>query len=107
MDALLELPGVGRKTANLVISSCFGEPGIIADTHVIRVAMRFGVVKKADPALVEKVIAALVAPEDWTRLSHAINRHGKHVCTARRPQCGLCPIAGLCPKLGLVKPAPR
>ncbi len=101
MAALLELPGVGRKTANLVISSCFGEPGIIADTHVIRVSMRFGIVEKPDPALVEKAIAALVHPSNWTRLSHAINRHGKYVCTARKPQCGPCPIAGLCPRKGL------
>ncbi|HUX37175.1 MAG TPA: endonuclease III [Rectinemataceae bacterium] len=101
MEALLELPGVGRKTANLVLSSCFGQPGIIVDTHVLRVALRLGIAGKADPARVEKVIAAAVDREDWTRLSHAINRHGKHVCRARKPDCPACPIADLCPRIGL------
>ena len=99
MEALLELPGVGRKTANLVLSSCFGKPGIIVDTHVLRVAKRLGIAAKGDPALVEKIIAANVADSDWTRLSHAINRHGKFVCRARQPDCDLCPLTDFCPKI--------
>ena len=101
MEELLELPGVGRKSANLVISSCFGIPGIIADTHVIRLATRFGIVDRPEPALVETRVAALVAPADWTRLSHALNRHGKYTCKARKPDCPGCPISGICPRIGL------
>ncbi|HUX42234.1 MAG TPA: endonuclease III [Rectinemataceae bacterium] len=101
MEKLLTLPGVGRKTANLVLSSCFGRPGIIVDTHVLRVAQRLGIADKADPALVEKIVAANVPAESWTRLSHAINRHGKYVCRARKPDCPACPLAGFCPRKGV------
>jgi endonuclease III len=107
MEELLELPGVGRKTANLVLSACFGEPGIIVDTHVLRTCLRLGFGPKADPTDMEKRIAALVDEEKWTRFSHAVNRHGKFVCRARKPACvpnsGLptCPLAGLCPRIGI------
>ena len=101
MEELLILPGVGRKTANLVLSSCFGQPGIIVDTHVLRVSRRLGIAEKADPALVEKIIADNVERANWTRLSHAINRHGKFVCRARKPECPTCPLAGFCPRIGL------
>ena len=101
MNELLELPGVGRKTANLVLSSCFGQPGIIVDTHVLRVAQRLGIADKADPVLVEKLIAHNVAESEWTRLSHAINRQGKYVCRARRPACQTCPLSQFCPRIGL------
>lgn len=107
MEELLALPGVGRKTANLVLSSCFDRPGIIVDTHVLRVAQRLGIADKADPALVEKVIAANVPEESWTRLSHAINRHGKHVCRARNPDCPACPLASFCPRKGLATAGKR
>jgi len=104
MEALLELPGVGRKTANLVISACAGKPGIIVDTHVLRVALRLGFETRRDPGLVESAIAATMPPPSWTSFSHALNRHGKHVCTARRPACisgGDCPLAGICPRIGV------
>lgn len=104
MEALLELPGVGRKTANLVISACAGKPGIIVDTHVLRVALRLGFETRRDPGLVEAAIAATMPPSSWTSFSHALNRHGKHVCTARKPACtsgGDCPLAGVCPRIGL------
>jgi endonuclease-3 len=101
MEGLLALPGVGRKTANLVLSACFGAPGIIVDTHVLRVCLRTGLAEKGDPAFVEKVIARLVPPERHTSFSHAVNRHGKFVCTARKPSCGGCPLAELCPRIGL------
>lgn len=107
MEGLLALPGVGRKTANLVLSACFGQPGIIVDTHVLRVVLRLGLEKKADPGLIEKRIAALVPREDWTRFSHALNRHGKFVCRARAPAClaqdQACPLYELCPRIGLDK----
>ena len=101
MESLLELPGVGRKTANLVLSSCFGRPGIIVDTHVLRVMTRLRLSPKADPGLVETVIARHLPESDWTRFSHAVNRHGKFVCRARKPDCGGCPVSGICPSKGL------
>lgn len=101
IEELTALPGVGRKTANLVLSACFGEPGIIVDTHVLRVAGRLGLVDRPDPGLVERRMAALVPRERWTRFSHALNRHGKHVCVARKPHCGDCPLGGICPRRGL------
>ncbi len=107
MGELLELPGVGRKTANLVLSACFGQPGIIVDTHVLRVCLRLGLGKKADASDMERRIAELVPAERWTRFSHAANRHGKFVCTARKPACvplsalPPCPLLYLCPRAGL------
>jgi len=107
MEELLELPGVGRKTANLVLSACFGQPGIIVDTHVLRVCLRLGLHDREDPTAVERRIAELVPPDRRTRFSHALNRHGKHVCVARKPAClpgsGLppCPLRRLCPRIGL------
>lgn len=104
MEDLLTLPGVGRKTANLVVSACFGKPGIIVDTHVSRVALRLGIHVNRDPGAIEEWIALNTDPEGRTALSHALNRHGKHTCTARAPACrsgGACPLEGLCPKIGL------
>lgn len=107
MEELLELPGVGRKTANLVLSACFGRPGIIVDTHALRVCLRLGLGSKPDPADMEKRIAELLPEERWTKFSYAINRHGKFVCTARKPACilpstlGPCPLLSICPRVGL------
>jgi endonuclease-3 len=107
MEELLELPGVGRKTANLVLSAAYGKPGIIVDTHVLRVCLRLGLGERRDATDMEKRIALLVPPERQTRFSHAVNRHGKWVCTARKPAClpgsplPPCPLLGLCPRVGL------
>lgn len=112
MAELLELPGIGRKSANLILSSCFGLPGIIVDTHVLRVSLRLGLYPSApsasgpDPKRLEARFASLLPEEVWTRFSHALNRHGKHVCTARRPDCldtsrPPCPLLRLCPRRGL------
>jgi endonuclease-3 len=107
MEGLLELPGVGRKTANLVLSACFEQPGIIVDTHVLRVCLRLGLGEKADATAMEKRIAELVPRERWTRFSHAVNRHGKFVCMARKPACVLgsslapCPLLFICPHIGI------
>ncbi len=97
IEELTGLPGVGRKTANLVASACSGVPGIIADTHVIRLCARLGLVAKADPDLVERRIAELVPPSRWTALSHALNRHGKFTCAARKPDCDSCVLSDACP----------
>jgi endonuclease-3 len=107
MEELLELPGVGRKTANLVLSACFGRPGIIVDTHVLRVCLRLGIGSKSDATDMEKRIASLVPEERWTRFSYTVNRHGKFVCTARQPACiaknptAPCPLLKVCPRIGL------
>lgn len=97
LDELLELPGVGRKTANLVASACFGRPGIIADTHFLRVCHRLGLIQNRDPTAAERRIETLIEPEYRTAFSHALNRHGKFVCRARRPDCPGCAIQELCP----------
>ncbi len=97
LEELLELPGVGRKTANLVASACFGRPGIIADTHFLRVCERLGLTENRNPEAAERRIAALVEPEHRTAFSHAVNRHGKYVCTARRPDCPACRLREICP----------
>jgi len=105
MDGLLALPGVGRKTANLVASACFGAPGIIVDTHVARSAVRLGIYAKKDPDAIEAIIRDNLAPEDHTAFSHALNRHGKFTCSARAPACVArdrgCPLEGFCPKSGM------
>jgi endonuclease III len=107
MEDLLELPGVGRKTANLVLSAVFGQPGIIVDTHVLRVCLRLGLGDKRDATDMERRIALLLPPENWTLFSHAVNRHGKFVCIARKPAClpdsplPACPLLGICPRIGI------
>jgi endonuclease-3 len=94
---LTSLPGVGRKTANLVISECYGKPGIVVDTHVLRTARRLGLAPTDDPAKSERMIGSAMPESDWTAFSYALNRHGKHVCKARKPLCPTCPILKLCP----------
>ncbi len=108
MEELLALPGVGRKTANLVLSACFGVPGLIVDTHVMRVVLRLGLFDKPDPVAIERRLLLLVPPERRTAFSHALNRHGKHCCRARNPAClrgSPCPLAKICPKIGLAPQA--
>ncbi len=104
-EEMIELPGVGRKSANLLISACYEKPGIIVDTHVIRVLFRLGVSTKKEATLIESIIRANLSPEKHTEFSHAVNRHGKFTCTARKPVCTLqevyCPVVDLCPKIGL------
>ena len=104
MAELLALPGVGRKTANLVLSACFGQPGIIVDTHVLRVCLRLGLGEKADADYMEKRIAELLPPESWTRFSYAVNRHGKFTCIARKPACT---EGSKLPSVSLIKHCPR
>ncbi len=105
MEDLLSLPGVGRKTANLVASACFGVPGITVDTHVMRVAFRLGIHCKKDPAAIETTIRDNMEEGYHTAFSHALNRHGKFVCKARSPACvsgdSTCPLEDFCPKIGL------
>jgi len=107
IEALVELPGVGRKTANLVVSLCYGKPGIVVDTHVKRAALRLGLCSSDDPSRVERAIGAALPEELWSTFSYALNRHGKHVCTARKPACRSCPLAPLCPTGPLLMAARR
>jgi endonuclease III len=114
---LVTLPGVGRKTANVVLGNAFGVPGITVDTHFFRLAHRFGWTTQQDPVKVEQEVGALIPKSEWTMLSHRLIWHGRRVCHARKPACGACGIARLCPSFGegptdeavarkLVKPGP-
>ena len=114
---LVTLPGVGRKTANVVLGNAFGVPGITVDTHFGRLARRFGWTADTDPVKVEAQVATLIPRKDWTDLSQRMIWHGRRVCHSRRPACGACGLARLCPSYGegptdpkvaakLVKPGP-
>ncbi|WP_408640859.1 endonuclease III [Serinibacter arcticus] len=97
LASLVALPGVGRKTANVVLGNAFGVPGITVDTHVGRLARRFGWTANVDPVRVERELGELFPPEDWVVLCHRLIFHGRRICVARRPACGECPLAGICP----------
>ena len=100
LDDLVKLPGVGRKTANVVLGNAFDIPGITVDTHFGRLARRFGWTEETDPVKVEHEIGALFPKRDWTMLSHHLIWHGRRVCHARNPACGACPVARWCPAYG-------
>jgi endonuclease-3 len=97
---LVTLPGVGRKTANVVLGNAFGIPGITVDTHFGRLVRRFGWTDETDPVKVEKVVAGMFPRKDWTMLSHHLIWHGRRRCHARQPACGACPVARYCPSYG-------
>ena len=97
---LVTLPGVGRKTANVVLGNAFGVPGITVDTHFSRLARRFGWTTETDPVKIEHEVGALIPRSEWTILSHRMIWHGRRVCHARKPACGACGIARLCPSYG-------
>ena len=100
LEELVKLPGVGRKTANVVLGNAFGIPGITVDTHVGRLARRLGWTTSRDAVKVERDIAELVEPERWTMLCHRLIFHGRRVCHSRRPACGACVLADMCPSYG-------
>ncbi|MDQ3485856.1 MAG: endonuclease III [Actinomycetota bacterium] len=100
LEALITLPGVGRKTANVVLGDAFGVPGITVDTHVGRLVRRFGWTTETDPVPVEREVGALFPRRDWTMLNHHLIWHGRRRCHARSPACGACPLARLCPSYG-------
>jgi endonuclease-3 len=101
LDDLVKLPGVGRKTANVVLGNAFGVPGITVDTHFGRLSRRFGWTVEDDPVKVEHEVGALFPKKDWTVLSHRLIWHGRRVCHSRKPACGACVLARLCPSFGL------
>ena len=98
---LVTLPGVGRKTANVVLGNAFGVPGITPDTHLIRLSNRFGWVHSTKPDDVERAVGALFPPSEWVMVCHRVIWHGRRCCHARRPACGACPVAGICPSRDL------
>jgi endonuclease-3 len=100
LEDLVTLPGVGRKTANVVLGNAFGKPGITVDTHFGRLARRFGWTEHTDPVKVEHEVGALFPKRDWTMLSHHLIWHGRRCCHARTPACGACPVARWCPSYG-------
>jgi endonuclease-3 len=101
LEDLVLLPGIGRKTANVVLGNAFGVPGITVDTHFGRLSRRFGWTVSDDPVKVEHEVGALVERSEWTMLSHRVIFHGRRVCHSRTPACGACPIAALCPSYGI------
>lgn len=100
LDELVSLPGVGRKTANVILGNAFDVPGITVDTHFGRLVRRFGWTTNTDPVKVEHDVMAMFPPKDWTMLSHVIVWHGRRRCHAKKPACGACPLAKLCPAFG-------
>ena len=100
LEDLVTLPGVGRKTANVVLGDAFGVPGITVDTHLGRLARRFGWTQEKDPDKVERDLMELFPRKDWTLMSHRVIWHGRRRCHAKRPACGACPVARWCPAFG-------
>ena len=101
LDELITLPGVGRKTANVVLGHAFNIPGITVDTHFGRLSRRFGWTKEKDPVKVEHIVGELIPQQEWTNLSQRMIWHGRRVCHSRKPACGVCPLAKLCPSVGI------
>ena len=105
LEDLVTLPGVGRKTANVVLGNAFGIPGITVDTHFGRLVRRWGLTEEKDPVKIEHAIGALIEKSEWTMYSHRVIWHGRRICHARTAACGACPIAYDCPSYGVAGPA--
>ncbi len=101
LEDLITLPGVGRKTANVVLGHAFDIPGITVDTHFGRLSRRFGWTKDMDPVKVERTVGELIPQPEWTNLSQRMIWHGRRICHSRKPACGACPVAKLCPSVGI------
>ncbi len=101
LEELITLPGVGRKTANVVLGHAFGIPGITVDTHFGRLSRRFGWTDESDPVKVEFAVAALIPQKEWTNLSQRLIWHGRRICHSRKPACAACPLSTLCPSYGM------
>lgn len=102
LDALVELAGVGRKTANVVLGNAFGmATGVVVDTHVARLAQRMGLSRHRDPEKIEQDLMSLFPRTAWIALSHRLIQHGRNICTARSPRCSTCTLGEICPRFGL------
>lgn len=97
LEELVKLPGVGRKTANVILGHCFDVPGLVVDTHVKRISNLLRLVDAKNPDVIERELCELLPPEKWVGFSHLLAHHGRAICIARRPECDRCPIAELCP----------
>lgn len=102
LEALIKLPGVGRKTANVILGNIFGIPGMVVDTHVGRLSRLLGFTQHEDPEKIERDLQQIFLPEQWTMLSHLLIAHGRAVCNARKPKCEACVLAGDCPSAGFM-----
>ena len=107
LDELVTLPGVGRKTANVVLGDAFDTPGITVDTHVGRLSRRLGLTRHTDPVKVEFALMDLIPQPEWTAFSHRLILHGRSVCHARNPRCESCVLDTLCPKVGVKRLAAK
>ena len=102
LEALVELPGIGRKTANVVLGTAFGiASGVVVDTHVARVSRRLGLTAEKDPAKIERDLMDLVPKSEWVAFSHRMIHHGRRLCVARKPKCDECPLRPFCPRIGV------
>ncbi len=101
LDALVALPGVGRKTANVVLGNIFKIPGMVVDTHVKRLSRRFGWTRETDPVRIERDLCDLLPPSRWTQCGHTLIEHGRTCCKAPVPYCSRCPVVELCPRVGV------
>jgi endonuclease-3 len=107
LEELITLPGVGRKTANVILGNAFETPGITVDTHVGRLSRRLGLTRHNDPVKVEFALMEIVPQAEWTNFSHGLILHGRNVCFARKPRCESCALANVCPKIGVNKQVSR
>lgn len=101
VEDLVTLPGVGRKTANILLGNAFSVPAIGVDTHVMRLSFRMGLTRRKDPDRVEEDLSRIVPREQWVRFCHLLQFHGRRICRARKPLCAACPLEDLCPREGL------
>ena len=107
LEELITLPGVGRKTANVVLGHAFDIPGITVDTHFGRLSRRFEWTKSMDPVKVEFEVGELIPQKEWTNLSQRMIWHGRRICHSRKPACGACPVAKICPSVGIGEMNPK
>lgn len=104
MEQLVVLPGVGRKTANVVLGTAYGIPsGVVVDTHVTRLSQRLGLTTHTDPIKIERDLMAALKEPEWIDFSHRLIHHGRRICKARKPLCGDCVLNSLCPKIGVTE----
>ncbi|MBI5299387.1 MAG: endonuclease III [Deltaproteobacteria bacterium] len=101
LEELVKLPGIGRKTANVVLGVAWGIPGIVVDTHVKRLTYRMELTQQSDPEKIEKEMMKMVPKKDWTDFGLLLISHGRAICEARKPKCEICPLNALCPKIGV------
>jgi endonuclease-3 len=102
IEQLVELPGIGRKTANVVLGTAFGiASGVVVDTHVTRLSGRLGLTRQKDAEKIEKDLMEVIPSREWIALSHRMIQHGRKICAARKPKCDVCPLSAICPKAGV------